>query len=307
MKQITDTILMVRPSRFGFNAETGLTNSFQNRVNNLSNEEIQRKSIDEFDAMVDLIRKVGIEVVVVEDTPTPIKPDAVFPNNWISFHQDGTVITYPMQSNNRRIERREDLIEGLLDKFYISRRYSLEVFEAKQQYLEGTGSMILDHVHKIVYACLSPRTDVRLLEHFSVLFNFKPVYFHSYNEEKVPVYHTNVMMALGVDFAIVCLDSIPIEERSLLIDSLQTTNKKIIPITLDQMNQFAGNMLQLQSRNGEKYLIMSQTAFLSLQKEQISELESLTKLLPISIPIIETIGGGSVRCMIAELFLKKKN
>lgn len=305
-KQITDTILMIRPANFGYNAETGQTNTFQSELKNIVHEEIILNARNEFDAMVEELRMKGIQVVVIEDTDNPIRPDAVFPNNWISFHQDGTVITYPMQSKNRRIERREDIIDEISKKFKVSRRYSLEIFEEKEQYLEGTGSMIFDHEHKIIYACLSPRTDVQLLEQLGNLIQYTPVYFHSYNEDKVPIYHTNVMMALGIDFVVVCLESVPEGERDRLIDSFNSTKKSIVEISLQQMNQFAGNMLQVSSSSGKTYLVLSQSAYASLTPEQIAKLSSYTNLLPISIPTIETIGGGSVRCMMAEVFLQKK-
>ncbi|NOT36251.1 MAG: amidinotransferase [Saprospiraceae bacterium] len=304
-RQLTDTILMIRPSHFGYNPETGKTNTFQTKINEIDSELIRQKAQNEFDAMVDVLRKQGIQVLVIDDEPSPVKPDAVFPNNWISFHQDGTVVTYPMQTENRRIERREDLIEIVSKKYQVSRRYLMEVFEEKSQFLEGTGSMIFDHENSLVYACLSPRTDVRILEHFGNLMQYTPIYFHSYNESGVPVYHTNVMMALGVDFVVICLESVPVEERQRLFDSFANTRKEIIEITLAQMNQFAGNMLQVQSSFGDQYLIMSQSAYNSLREEQIMQLEKFTRLLPIAIPTIETIGGGSVRCMMAEVFLPK--
>ncbi len=298
---------MVRPSNFAYNAITGETNSFQNILSELSDSEIRSKAQNEFDSMVEQLRKTGIQVIVIEDTPNPIKPDAVFPNNWISMHHDGTVITYPMQSVNRRIERREDLIEQLSQKYLIKRRFALEMFEEKEQYLEGTGSMIFDHEYRIVYACLSPRTDIRILEHVGQLMQYTPVYFHSFNKKKIPVYHTNVMMALGVDFVVVCLESVPEKEHSRLFEAFQASKKEVVEISLDQMNHFAGNMLQIQSLNGKRYLVLSQTAYDSLTETQIEVLKKHTYLLPIAIPIIETIGGGSVRCMMAEIFLDRKS
>lgn len=306
-KQITDTILMIRPANFAYNAITGQTNTFQTRLNDLSEDKIIAQAQSEFDSMVEKLRKLGIQVIVIEDTKIPIKPDAVFPNNWISMHHDGTVITYPMQSENRRIERREDLINKLSEQYQVKRRLSLELFEEKDQYLEGTGSMIFDHEYRIVYACLSPRTDVQLLEHLAHLIQYTPVYFHSYNENRVAVYHTNVMMAIGVDFVVICMDSVPEEERLRLYESFQKSKKEIVEISIGQMNHFAGNMLQIQSVTGKRFLVLSQSAYDSLTNRQIEQLNKFTDLLPVSIPTIETIGGGSVRCMMAEVFLNKLN
>lgn len=297
---------MIRPAHFGYNFETGQTNTFQNRIYGLEDSEIQHKALQEFDLMVQRLKEEDINVLVIQDEPTVIRPDAIFPNNWISLHQDGTVITYPMQSANRRLERREEIIDQLSREFNIKKRFSLEIFEDKNQYLEGTGSMIFDHQNQIVYACLSPRTNVELLTHLATLLNYRAVYFDSKNEKGIPIYHTNVMMALGLDFVIICLDSVSLDKKSELIKIFEETGKDIIEISFEQMNQFAGNMLQVSNKKGVPVLIMSQTAFESLTPEQIIKLKSRTKILPVTIPTIETIGGGSARCMMAENFLTPK-
>ena len=310
MLQLTNHILMIRPSNFGYNAETAQNNAFQTAPETKADgKSISQKAIDEFDAMVNVLRSHDIHVMVIEDTPEPIKPDAIFPNNWISTHHNGTIITYPMWASNRRIERREDIIEALSAKYKVNNRYSFEFYEEEDEplFLEGTGSMIIDHIHKIVYACSSQRTDARLLDKFSVLMGMDYLIFEAKDENGQDIYHTNVMMALGRDFAVVCLEAIQNEvSKNKLISTLENTGKKIIPISLGQMAHFAGNMLEVLSNYGTRYLVMSSSAYDVLTEKQRQELSSMTHLLPISIPTIETYGGGSVRCMMAEIFLPKK-
>lgn len=303
-KQLTDTILMIRPAHFAYNEETALNNTFQKK-SDASYEQISKLAKDEFDQMVSVLRHEGIEVVVIDDTPKPIKPDAVFPNNWISFHDDGTILTYPMNASSRRLERREDIIEYFNVHFKVSRRLSLEIFEPKNQFLEGTGSMILDRKNKIVYACLSPRTHIELLHHFSLLMDYKVCFFKATDQNGIDIYHTNVLMALGVDFVVCCMQAVEHSKKEELESLFVATGKELVDITFDQMNSFAGNMLQVCNHKGDPILVLSRTAFNSLTKEQLNELSSKTKLLPVEIPTIEKIGGGSARCMIAEVFLKK--
>ncbi len=295
---------MIRPAHFAYNEETALNNTFQKK-SDASYEQISKLAKDEFDQMVSVLRHEGIEVVVIDDTPKPIKPDAVFPNNWISFHDDGTILTYPMNASSRRLERREDIIEYFNVHFKVSRRLSLEIFEPKNQFLEGTGSMILDRKNKIVYACLSPRTHIELLHHFSLLMDYKVCFFKATDQNGIDIYHTNVLMALGVDFVVCCMQAVEPSKKEELESLFVATGKELVDITFDQMNSFAGNMLQLCNHNGDPILILSRTAFNSLTKEQLNKLSSKTKLLPVEIPTIEKIGGGSARCMIAEVFLKK--
>ena len=300
---ITDTVLMIRPKNFGPNPETLLDNKFQEGGEGVDPKIILNQAIEEFDDMVALLRKHDIEVIVIEDTASPAKPDAIFPNNWFSTHANGTISTYPMMSELRRLERRDDVVEKLMELRSYKKHYVFEYHEPSEEYLEGTGSMILDRHNKIVYAGLSQRTNIKVLEKFAVLYNYKKVIFHPFDRHGDPIYHTNVMMHVGTDLAVICLASIKSEEEQKEIkQSLSATNKTILDITLEQMEQFAGNMLEVKSKLGQKYLVMSNTAYTSLTDNQISTIEKHLKILHIPIPNIEKYGGGSVRCMIAEIY-----
>ena len=306
--QTTSNILMIRPANFGFNEETATNNSFQSKDENLTSNQIKEKAISEFDAFAEKMKAEGINVIVVKDSQIPIKPDAVFPNNWVSFHEDGTILTYPMYSELRRNERREDILENLRNDFDISKIYRLENFEAENIFLEGTGSMILDRVNKIVYACTSPRTNPTLLKSYCNLMNYEAAVFKAVDGQGEDIYHTNVMMALGEDFVVICMDTIiDKNEKASVLDFFKKTNKEVIEITYEQMMSFAGNMLQVQNTNGDTYLIMSTQAYQSLTDNQISRIQQKTKILHSSIDTIETFGGGSARCMMAEVFLPTKN
>lgn len=305
--QTTDTILMVRPAHFGYNEETAKSNAFQSNDATQSAEEISHKAIAEFDLFVERLRLAGVNVIVVKDTDKPVKPDAVFPNNWVTFHEDGTVVTYPMFAPVRRLERREDIIGKIQGMFRVDRKIQLEEYENIDEYLEGTGSMILDRPNRLVYACLSPRTDAMLLKRFCKLMNYEPVAFHSMDGNGVEIYHTNVMMALGETFVVICLDTVRDEgEAALLLEKFTETHKEIIEISLDQMMSFAGNMLQVKSTSGETFLVMSEQAYQSLTEAQVRQIQMHTNILYSPIPVIETYGGGSARCMMAEIFLPKK-
>lgn len=307
MAQTTSWILMIRPRHFGFNEETAKNNSFQQKKEDEDAQSIAQKAVAEFDRFVEVLRAKGIQVMVVEDTENPIKPDAVFPNNWVSFHEDGLVLTYPMYSQNRRVERRADIIESLKSRFVITKDYTFEHYEEEGLFLEGTGSLILDRENKIAYANLSPRTDLRLLDKWCVLTGYKKVYFYAKDRNGNDIYHTNVMMAMGHSFCVICLDCIPDSpEKERLKQSLVDTDKEVIAISLDQVEKFAGNMLEVQNTGGTKYLVMSSTAYASLHPDQIAAIEKHTQILVGDIPLIETIGGGSVRCMMAEVFLPEK-
>lgn len=306
-KQVTRFILMIRPANFGFNAETAVNNAFQSNDTSISNTEVSKKAILEFDNFVKLLKEKGINVYVLQDSDQPIKPDAIFPNNWISFHEDGTVITYPMFAKVRRLERNERVIDLLEHDFWIVDHIHMEEAEEDNIYLEGTGSMVFDRVSRITYACLSPRTDRNLFEDFCKLTGYEPVSFTAVDQNDQLIYHTNVMMALGSSFVVICLDSIKEKkERDLLINKFEQTNKEIIEISLDQMNAFAGNMLQVQSNKGAYYLVISDTAYKSLTKDQIKRIKQHTEILVPKINTIEKYGGGSVRCMMAEIFLPEK-
>lgn len=309
MQQLTNQILMIRPANFGFNDQTAANNAFQSTDTVADIDALKQIARTEFDVMVNLLRSKGIHVTVIEDTPTPVKPDAVFPNNWISFHENGTLITYPMFAPNRRIERREDIIEEIENKFKVKSRYSFEFYEEGNDplFLEGTGSMIFDREHGIVYACLSQRTDAVLIDKFNVLMNTKSCVFTALDKNGQEIYHTNVMMALGQDFVVICLESIPnSDSKKQLLALFEKTGKEVISITMEQMEAFAGNMLEVKGLGGKRYLCMSNTAYQSLTEQQKKALEAKTNLLAIPIDHIEKYGGGSVRCMMAEIFLSTK-
>ena len=307
MSQTTSNILMVRPAAFFYNEETAANNSFQSNEGIETEDEISYIARKEFDNAVKILRDHHINVEVHEDSPEPPKPDAIFPNNWFSTHQGNIFITYPMWAENRRIERSEALIEQLEKSYIVDKRYHFEFMEEENLFLEGTGSMILDRVNKIVYACLSPRTDIRALDRFDVLMKYRKNVFHAYDENGGLIYHTNVMMAVADQYVIVCLECIRDEkERKQLVSDIAATDKEIIEINPQQVNLFAGNMLQVENKFGETFLVMSQTAHSSLYFEQLVLLKKYNKLIVIDIPTIEKYGGGSIRCMMAEIFLKPR-
>jgi hypothetical protein len=293
---------MIRPVAFGFNTQTAESNAFQNRDDD--QQVVQQHAVKEFDYFVKVLRDNGINVTVVNDTAEPHTPDSIFPNNWISFHENGDIILYPMQAENRRLERREDIIRQLEERFSANHIIDLSRFEAKNQFLEGTGSMVLDRVNKIAYACISPRTNAEVLKAFCDYTGYKPVTFNAYDQNGLAIYHTNVLMAVGSHFAVICLESITdIEERQAVTASLKSTQKDIIDITFGQMNRFAGNMLEVKNGLGETLVVMSQAAFNSLTVNQKTALEQYGRLIYADIATIETNGGGSARCMMAEVHL----
>ena len=302
MSGITDTVLMIRPKSFGPNEETIADNAFQSNAKEGEEATIANMALKEFDAMVEELRRYDIEVMVIEDKIEPHTPDAIFPNNWFSTH-GASIVTYPMMAPTRRAERREDVINKLVKERGYKKRYGFEYHEDEALYLEGTGSMVLDRDKKIAYACLSQRTSIKVLEKFAVLYGYKKVVFNAVDSHGSAIYHTNVIMTVGTDYVIVCLDTIQSEqERAEVISAIESSNKELIEISLDQMNSFAGNMLQVKSKLGEKFLILSKAAFDSLNTQQIDKLSSYNKLITSDIPTIEKYGGGSVRCMIAEVF-----
>ncbi len=304
-KQTTRHILMVRPANFAFNEETAANNAFQTPAAASQAAEIGEKALQEFDAFVDKLRKSGVHVVVARDSALPKKPDAVFPNNWVTFHQEGFVITYPMYAATRRPERRRQVIDAVLQEgFRSDRRVNFEFNEKLHRFLEGTGSIIFDHQNRLAYACLSPRTDAGLLEELCKGIEYQPVVFHAVDAARQDIYHTNVMMALGETFVVICLDSVrDAKERAMLVRKFEETGKEIVEISLDQMNAFAGNMLQVRNNREETLLVMSEQAFRALTPAQIETLEKHTRLLHSPLDTIETYGGGSARCMMAEIFL----
>lgn len=304
-KQITNTVLMVRPVRFRMNEQTVVNNYFQEEMD-LKNDEINRQAQQEFDVLVEKLRTVGVKVIVVDDIYEQNTPDSVFPNNWITFHQNGDVAIYPMFAENRRRERREDILDKVeAEGFDIENVYDYTDAEKENIFLEGTGAMVLDRVNRKAYCALSPRADEELFIEFCEDFEYTPVIFKAYqqvNNEQLPIYHTNVMMALGVDFAVVCLDTITDKsERKNLLHHLKEDKKEVINITPEQMCQYAGNMLQVQGKNST-YLVMSDTAYNALTPQQIQTIEKHTQILHSNLETIETCGGGSARCMMAEVF-----
>lgn len=306
--QTTSTILMIRPANFAFNEETAASNAFQSRDGKMTAEEMRQNAMREFDDFVKKLRDAGVSVIVADDSPAPAKPDAVFPNNWVTFHQEGFVVTYPMFAPTRRKERREEVIEEILQKGFLSKNHiHLEGNEANGRYLEGTGSIIFDHQHRLAYACLSPRTDGDLLDDLCRKLDYRKVVFHSVDGQGQDIYHTNVMMALGETFVVICLDTVrDPQERRMLEQTFRETGKEIVAITLEQMNAFAGNMLQVRNDRDETLLVMSEQAFRALTPAQVKALERHTRLLHSPLDTIETYGGGSARCMMAEIFLPEK-
>ncbi len=311
MKQTTNTILMVRPVNFRMNEETAVNNYYQRVLDTLLPETVNAKAQQEFDAFVKKLQKIGVNVIVVDDIKVTDTPDSIFPNNWISFHQNGNIGLYPMFAANRRMERREDILDTLEEKgFSINQIYDYANAEAESIFLEGTGSLLLDRIHRKAYCALSPRADEDLLIEFCEDFEYTPVIFTAFQTvegKRLPIYHTNVMMCLGETFAVICLVSIDDKnERKNVVKHLKEDGKEIIDITESQVNNFAGNMLQVKGANDELYLIMSQAAFESLSNDQIKTLKKHnTGIVSSSLDTIEACGGGSARCMMAEVFLPK--
>ena len=309
MQQTTETILMVRPVNFRKNEQTAVNNYFQEDMS-LKNTEINTKAQEEFDGFVKKLRAVGINVIVVSDDVLMDTPDSIFPNNWVSFHSNGDVAIYPMFAENRRLERRDEIFMKLEEAgFRIENIVDYTSAEEEDIFLEGTGSILMDRVNQKAYCALSPRADEELFIEFCEDFEYFPVIFNAYqtvNGERLPIYHTNVVMCLAENFTVICLNSIDDKkERKNVIKHLKQTNKEIISITEEQMHLFAGNMLQLRGENDQRYLVMSGTAHKSLSKDQIKKIEKYCPIISSSLDTIETCGGGSARCMMAEVFLPK--
>jgi hypothetical protein len=282
-----------------YNAETAVNNSFQVKSHT---ENLTEKVVEEFDDFVLSLRKEGIDVTVVEDSPDPHTPDAIFPNNWISLHEDGVYCLYPMFAANRRKERKKEVIELIREKFNYHQLLDFTGYEAENRFLEGTGSMVLDRDRRIAYACVSPRTDAGVLEDFCKKMKYRPVIFHSTDQDGQAIYHTNVMMCVADRYVVICMDSIlDSDEKKTVSKIILDSGKEIIPISIEQMNHFAGNMLQLENTSGEKILVMSSAAFHSLFAEQRNKLSGYNRILHASLQLIESNGGGSARCMIAEI------
>ncbi len=307
--QITDTVLMIRPVHFRMNEETAVNNYFQEDLD-LRNSEINKRAQDEFDGLVARLREEGVTVVVADDRAEADTPDSIFPNNWISFHEKGTVVLYPMYAENRRRERREDLLDLLEEQgFDITEVIDYTGAEADGLFLEGTGSILMDREHQKAYCALSARADEELFIEFCEDFEVSPVLFTAFQSvdgKRLPIYHTNVMMCLAETFAVICLDAIDDrQERKQVTDHLRQDGKEIIAITEAQMHRFAGNMLQLLGRGGQRLLVMSQAARDSLTPAQVAAIEKTSRIVSSPLDTIESCGGGSARCMLAEVFLPR--
>ena len=311
MSQTTNSILMIRPVAFRMNEQTAVNNYYQKVIEGLLPATVNAKAQQEFDALVEKLRAVGVDVTVVDDTLDPDTPDSIFPNNWVSFHENGDVALYPMFAENRRLERREEILDLLEEKsFVIENVVDYTSAEEDNIFLEGTGSILLDRENGKAYCALSPRADEELFIEFCEDFEFTPVIFEAFqtvNNERKLIYHTNVMMSLGDTFAIICADSIDDKkERKMVLDSLRGDEKEVILITEEQVNSFAGNMLEVRGVDDRRYLVMSTAAYQSLTKKQIAQIEEHLTILHSSLDTIEACGGGSARCMMAEIFLPKE-
>jgi hypothetical protein len=310
MRQTTNTIVMIRPVAFRMNEQTAVNNYYQKVLNDLTPETVNFKAQQEFDHFVEKLKNVGVNVIVIQDTKQPDTPDSVFPNNWISFHETGDVVLYPMFAENRRLERREDVLDILEEAgFEITEVMDYTSAEEDNVFLEGTGSILLDREFNKAYCALSPRADEELFIEFCEDFDMSPVIFEAFqtvNGERKHIYHTNVMMCIAETFAVICADCIDDkQERKMVLENLKSDGKELIFITEDQVNNFAGNMLQVRGKNDKRYLVMSDSAYHSLTKEQLAKIEKHTEILHTSLDCIEACGGGSARCMMAEVFLPK--
>jgi len=310
-KQSTNTLMMIRPVQFRFNEQTAVNNYYQKVIDGIKPEEANEKAQAEFDTFVEKLRSKGVQVIVFDDTTDTDTPDSIFPNNWISFHNDGRVGLYPMYAENRRLERRDDILERLKKEYglKITNTVDFTGHEELGSFLEGTGSMILDRPNKLCYAAISLRTNEKILDEFCDKFGYKAVKFianQTVDGKRMPIYHTNVMMCVADDFAILCADSIDNEnERNHVISTLQNSDKEVIEISEDQKHHFAGNMLQVKSTDGTPYLVMSAAAHQALSQQQVDAIEKHCEIISSSLDTIEALGGGSARCMMAEVFLPK--
>ena len=296
---------MVRPAGFGFNPETAATNAFQKENTELSRREIRLRARHEFDLMAYRLSAADVDLCIVEDTESPVTPDAVFPNNWISFHADGSVVLYPMFSASRRLERRRDIIELLKSRGYrVSRVIDLAHHETEGRFLEGTGSIVFDHIERCAYANLSQRTDLDVLKELCDLIGYSPLTFRAFDGRGQSIYHTNVTMSIGDSFAVVCADSIQdAVERRLVMDTLEASGREIVEIDFGQLDHFAGNVLQVRTKGNDSVIAMSTEACLAFRPDQRETIEKYAKIVESPIPLIEGIEGGSARCMLAGVHL----
>jgi hypothetical protein len=308
--QAPSAVMMVKPFGFGYNPETAASNAFQQSQGKEDETRIQSRALSEYEGLVSVLRSWGVEVIEFSPDNSTDTPDAVFPNNWVSFHDDGTVILYPMMAPSRRLERRLDYINALEQQhqFQVSKIVDLSYYEDQQRYLEGTGSLVIDYVNNVIYANHSPRTSSKLVNKVAEMLKCGTCQFTAVDDSGLDIFHTNVLMCVGDHFTVVCLDALNIpEERLKLASSLKSHGHEIVNITVEQMKQFAGNMMQLRSIGGDSILAMSESAYSSLDKEQIKTLEQYARLVYAPIDTIEKYGGGSVRCMMAGIFLPKNS
>lgn len=296
------TILMIRPVRFGYNVQTAGNNVFQKHSGENSTT-IQQRAVQEFDAFVAKLRQHDIDVLVVQDSQEPHTPDSIFPNNWVSFHQDGSLVLYPMYAENRRLERKEAVLTAIKNKFLVRQQIDFSPNETDGRFLEGTGSFVLDRKNRVAYACRSPRTDEQLFRNVCNQLGYAPIVFDATDSSGTAIYHTNVMMCIADRYAVINLEAIAIADRISVTDMLKKSDKTIVSINHAQMAAFAGNMLQVENKQGKCYLIMSSQAFGSLRPEQVNLLESFNPILHSPLDTIEQNGGGSARCMMAEIYL----
>ncbi|MGX1127507.1 citrulline utilization hydrolase CtlX [Pseudomonas sp. HLS-6 TE3448] len=304
--QTTNTVLMIRPARFAFNPDTAFNNRFQQPF--LAPEQAQQKALEEFDGYVDTLRQHGVDVLVVQDTPAPHTPDSIFPNNWWSSHADGSLVLYPMEGQNRRLERNKGVLRVLEERFAINTTIDLSPLEQQSMFLEGTGSMVLDREHRISYACHSGRTHTEALRQFAEQLDYRLCVFHAVDRHHAPIYHSNVMMSVGTELSVVCLQALPdASERQALERSLRDTGKDILALDFDQLEGFAGNMLEVHDKQGQPLLVMSRSAWASLKPDQREQVEQHSRPVVVNIDNIERIGGGSARCMLAEVHLPVRN
>jgi hypothetical protein len=306
MKQSPASAFMVRPDYFGFNSETAQSNAFQKDVLICENQHVRRDAMSEFDNFVDTLRSRVIDILVFDSPKNTQTPDAVFPNNWISMHEDGKLILYPMLTKNRRIERNPIIVDEISKKFKVTEVIDLSGEEERGRILEGTGSVVFDHVNKMAYANQSARTNRSLFYDVCGLLGYTGVFFKATDGQGMDIYHTNVLMTIGSGYAVICVEAIDKDDVAEVINSLQGSGLEVVEISYGQMNSFAGNMIELQSRNGDNCLVMSQTAFHILNKLQKERLSKYAKLVYSDISTIESVGGGSARCMIAGIHMAKK-
>ena len=306
-KQTTSHILMVRPAGFGFNPVAAESNHFQHKVEGLSESEVKELAMSEFSALSSALREAGVTVNIVEDSPEPKKHDAVFPNNWGTFHQNGTVVLYPMELENRRWERRRNILEMLGEGYKIENEIDLSHYEEDNKFLEGTGSLIFDHPNRLAYACVSTRTNDEVLGDWCKKIGYQAVLFHSVDANGHPIYHTNVMMSMATNYVVICMESIKDEEEKLMLKAkFEETGKALVDISLEQVSNFAGNVIELEDQHGNSLLAMSSRAYGAFTAEQKALIEQYSKIVHAPIPTIEKVGGGGARCMIAEVFLPLK-